>query len=170
MFRFIIFACFGVLVFMKFRSELRQPESHGFYMFFAFEALLVLGYLNLQLSGTFNGPRILSMILLISSGLIAFSGFSGLKKYGRPERENTTQLIQQGIFRWIRHPLYTSLMLLALGLLLNDLSFGAVSAFGVAFVFLFLASRIEERENMKKFGDDYRSYQMKTKGYLPFLI
>ena len=172
MFRLIIFGCFGLLVFLKFRSELRRPESHGFYMFFAFEALLVLGYLNIQLSGTFNGLRILSVILLVCSGLMAFSGFYGLKRYGRPGKdwEDTTRLIQQGIFRWIRHPLYTSLMLLALGLLLNHLSFGAVSAFGVAFVFLFSASRIEEKENMEKFGDDYLSYQRKTKRYLPFLI
>ena len=172
MIRIIICGCVSVLIFLKFRSELNRTESHGFYMFFAFEALLVLGYLNFQLSGTFNGLRILSVILLVSSGLIAFSGFYGLKRYGQPEKnwENTTRLIQAGIFRWIRHPLYTSLMLLALGFLLNHLSFGAASAFGVAFVSLFLASRIEEKENTEKFGDDYRRYQRKTKGYLPFLI
>lgn len=172
MIRLIIFGCLGLLVFLKFRSELRRPKSHGFYMFFAFEALLLLGYLNIQLSGAVNGPRILSVILCLCAGLMAFSGFYGLKRYGRPGKdwEDTTRLIQQGIFRWIRHPLYTSLMLLALGLLLNHLSSGAVLAFGVAFVFLFLASRIEEKENLEKFGDEYRSYQKKTKRYLPFLI
>ena len=172
MIRIIIFACIALLIFLKFRSELRRPSSHGFYMFFAFEALLVLGYLNIHWNGPFNGVRVLSGILLVCSGLMAISGFYGLKRYGQPQKdwEDTTRLIERGIFRWIRHPLYTSLMLLALSLLLNHVSSGAILAFGIAFGCLFLASRIEEKENMEKFGDDYLRYQRKTKRYLPFII
>jgi len=168
----IIFPCIALLIFLKFRTELRRPESHGFYMFFAFEALLVLGYLNIHLNGPFNGIQYLSGVLLLCSGLVAISGFYGLKRYGQPQKdwEDTTRLIERGIFGWIRHPLYTSLMLLALAFLLNHLSSGAILAFGVAFIFLLLASRIEENENMEKFGDDYLRYQGKTKRYLPFLI
>ena len=168
----IVFGIIAMLIFLRFRSELTSPSRHDFYMFFAFEAILALFYFNLRWDETLPLMRILSGILLIASAFIAISGFHGLKRYGRPEGdwEDTTRLIREGIFAYIRHPLYASLMLLSVGMLLNHFSFTAILSTGVALLFLLLASLVEENENLKKFGDDYRCYQKQAKRYLPFLI
>ena len=172
MVKIIIFGIIAILIFIRFKGELRAPSRHGFYMFFAFEAILVLFYFNLRWGEAVAWQRICSGILLIASALIAISGFYALKKYGKPANdwEDTTRLIQEGIFRHIRHPLYTSLMMLSLGILVHHWGIPAVAACAVAMVFLLAASMVEERENLDKFGDDYRKYRKGTKRYLPFLL
>ena len=172
MVKIIIFGIIAVLIFLRFRGELRAPSRHGFYMFFAFEAILVLFYFNFRWEEAVTWQRILPGIFLTLSALIAISGFYGLKRHGNPGKdwEDTTRLIQEGIFRHIRHPLYTSLMLLSLGILLNHWSIAAMATCAVALLFLLAASMAEERENLNKFGDGYRRYRKITKRYLPFLI
>lgn len=172
MIKIIVFGIVALFIFLKFRPALTQPSRHGFYMFFAFESLLVLFYLNIHWDGTFHWTQIFSGILLTASALMAISAFYALKRYGHPNKdwEDTTRLIQRGIFRLIRHPLYASLMLLAVGILLNHGTWVSALACLITLLFLFLASRAEERENLEKFDDPYRTYQQKTKRYLPFLL
>ena len=40
----------------------------------------------------------------------------------------------------------------------------------VATAFLVATARIEERENMNKFGDDYAAYMKTTKRFIPILF
>jgi protein-S-isoprenylcysteine O-methyltransferase Ste14 len=172
MIKIIVFGIIALLIFQKFRPALGQPSGHGFYVFFAFESLLVLSYLNIRWGEGFAGQWIPSAILLVASALMAMSGFRALKKHGNAVKdwEDTTRLIDRGIFRHIRHPLFASLMLLAIGILIKDVTGFAALACFMTLLFLFLASRVEEKENLAKFGDPYRTYQEKTKRYLPFLI
>ena len=121
--KIVIFVIIALLIFLTFRPALRSVTSHGFYVFFAFESLLALLFFNIGfwVVNVLSWYQILSWIFLVSSAFIAISGFYGLKKYGKPddEWENTTLLINRGIFRYIRHPLYSSLILLVLGILLK---------------------------------------------------
>jgi protein-S-isoprenylcysteine O-methyltransferase Ste14 len=170
----ILFVVIALFIFLMFRSELRSLKSHGFYVFFAFESLLVLLFLNLgfwSAGGTLR-CHLISWILLIISALLALSGFYALKRYGKAvgDWENTTHLIRQGIFRYIRHPLYSSLMLLNIGLFLKHVSWVCAVACCFSVVFLVAGSKVEERENIEKFGEDYHSYMGATKHYIPFII
>jgi protein-S-isoprenylcysteine O-methyltransferase Ste14 len=172
MIKTIVFGILALLIFRKFRPALSRPSSHGFYVFFAFESLLVLFYLNM---GPGEGPAghwIPSAILLAAAALTAVSGFWALKRYGMAvdDWEDTTRLIDRGIFRYIRHPLFAGLMLLAMGIFIRRVTGFAALACFMVLLFLFLASRAEEKENLEKFGDDYRTYQHQTKRYIPFLI
>jgi protein-S-isoprenylcysteine O-methyltransferase Ste14 len=170
----ILFVVIALFIFLMFRSELRSLKSHGFYVFFAFEGLLVLLFFNLEFwsAGGILLNYLISWIFLIVSALLAFSGFYGLKKYGKPldDWENTTYLIRRGIFRYIRHPLYSSLMLLSIGIFLKHVSWVSAIACCFSVVFLVAASKVEERENIEKFGENYHSYIGTTKNYIPFII
>ena len=109
---------------------------------------------------------------MAASLLFALSGFYGLKRYGKPvdDWEDTTHLITQGIFHYIRHPLYSSLILLNLGIFLKNVTLLSTIACLIATVFLVTASKVEEKENHAKFGSAYEEYMMKTKHYFPFIF
>lgn len=170
----IVFIGLSTLVFLKFRKELRSFRQHGPYMFVAAEGLLALFVLNggAMLDSPFTVRQLVSWALMILSAVFAVGGFYGLKTHGRAVQnwENTTRLVHEGLFKYIRHPLYGSLMLLSTGVLLKDVSLQASAAWILTLSFLVVASRMEEGENEAKFGAAYASYSLRTKRYLPFVI
>jgi protein-S-isoprenylcysteine O-methyltransferase Ste14 len=101
------------------RGSLKDIKSHGFYRFFAFECILAITLVNVDL--WFNNPftplQLLSWILLFSSIIVVLSGFYALRKYGKPVGgvDRTTELVTTGIYQYIRHPLYASLLLFVWG-------------------------------------------------------
>jgi len=169
-----VFTVLALVVFIKFRGELRSLTTHGFYMFFAFESLLVLLFFNIDLwiHRAFSWHQVLSWILLLISAFIALSGFYCLKKHGKPVEgwEETTELIKKGIFRYIRHPLFSSLILLAIGILLKNVALQSLIACFICISFLVMASIVEEKENLAKFGDAYHTYTHETRRYIPFIF
>jgi protein-S-isoprenylcysteine O-methyltransferase Ste14 len=104
---------------------------------------------------------------------MAILGFHLLIRTGKPEGrfENTTSLIVSGIYRYIRHPLYCSLLLGGTGAWLKD----PFNLFGIGLVLIntmaiYFTSREEEKEMIKKFGNEYKVYMNSTKMFIPFLI
>jgi protein-S-isoprenylcysteine O-methyltransferase Ste14 len=172
--KIVIFLIIALLIFLTFRPALRSVTSHGFYVFFAFESLLALLFFNIGFwaVNVLSWYQILSWIFLVSSAFIAISGFYNLKKYGKPddEWENTTVLINRGIFRYIRHPLYSSLILLVLDILLKRVTLLTIVLCSICILFLITASLMEERENLVKFGDAYTNYKRTTMRYIPFIL
>jgi protein-S-isoprenylcysteine O-methyltransferase Ste14 len=172
--KWFIFAIISTLIVLKFRKGLFAFRRHGPYMFVAAQGLLTLFIFNA--GSMFESPvsprQVFSWTLIALSASLALSGFYGLKRYGRAVQdwENTTRLVQEGVFRYIRHPLYASLMLLAVGTLLKDVSLQSVAACLVTICFLVAASRAEEGENTAKFGKEYERYTCNTKRYLPFIV
>jgi protein-S-isoprenylcysteine O-methyltransferase Ste14 len=103
---------------------------------------------------------------------MAVHGFYLLRVVGRPKGgiEDTSVLVRRGAYRYIRHPLYSSLLLFAWGTFLKDPSLLSIFLAVVASAFLVATARIEEVENIRKFGDDYVTYMRETKMFIPFLI
>jgi protein-S-isoprenylcysteine O-methyltransferase Ste14 len=164
------------------RRALLNTRSHGFYRFFAFEACLILVILNIPF--WFQIPlsplQIISWILLIASILMVVSGTMMLKKLGHqkdressPETyhfENTSVLVREGIFRFIRHPMYSSLIFLAWGAWLKQITPVTTLIALAATVAAFVTARIEEAENLKTFGPDYQSYINDTRMFIPYIF
>ncbi len=100
--------------------------------------------------------------------------FLGLRQLGEPpqlgvrysiDSTSTPQLVTDGLHRFVRHPLYsTSLLVLYLAspMSLNWLAF-AVSCN----VYFFIGSIFEERKLLSEFGDAYRAYQRRVPRLLP---
>jgi protein-S-isoprenylcysteine O-methyltransferase Ste14 len=82
-------------------------------------------------------------------------------------RENH-QLIIQGVYRRVRHPMYLSLLLYALGQALVLPNLVAGPFYFVALVLLFaLRFRPEEGLMLEEFGEAYGSYMARTKRLIP---
>jgi len=84
--------------------------------------------------------------------------------------EKTTQLVTSGIFHYIRHPLYSSLLLLTWGIFFKSLHWLGVILAITSSVFLFMTARADEMECMRYFGSAYAEYMQKTKRFIPFLF
>ncbi|MFL7814020.1 MAG: methyltransferase family protein [Anaerolineales bacterium] len=153
---------------------LARPHPYRFTRFLAFESILSLLFLNAR--GWFTDPfaihQVISWVLLCGSAVLAGHGFWLIKSQGQPagDLEDTTELITSGAYRYIRHPLYASLILLALGAYFKDPS--ALGAFlaSTAGLGAFLTARTEERFNLERFGDPYREYMGRTKRFIPFIF
>lgn len=80
-------------------------------------------------------------------------------------------LVKTGVYRLVRHPMYTSFFLLGLAqlLLLPNWLAGAAGPVGAGMLFAFRVFR-EERMMIECFGDEYRSYMVRTKRIIPWII
>jgi protein-S-isoprenylcysteine O-methyltransferase Ste14 len=170
-----------VLAFVS-RASLREPGSHGFYRFFAWELVLVLVILNAD--GWFGTPltadQIVGGILMNISLLLVVIGYLSLRQFGKQDEtrddapllrfEKTTVLVTHGIYRYIRHPMYSSLIFLCWGLFFSHISWLSGIVALTASVFLVITALAEESENIRYFGAPYRKYMKLTKLFVPFLL
>ena len=173
-FKPIIFAIVSGLIVHVSWDSVRDLQSHGFFRFFAFESLLILTLLNLEhwFSDPFSAIQIVSWLLLLASVILAVHGFHLLRVIGRPagEIESTTTLVMLGAYEYIRHPLYASLLLFGWGAFFKDPSLSGGMLILAACAFLTATARVEEAENLDKFGADYAAYMGTTKMFIPFLF
>ena len=164
------------------RRSLLRPSSHGFARFFAFEAILILVVVNFPF--WFERPlavrQLVSWVLLAGSLIELIGGVRMLRLHGgaRTSRddpalygwESTSRLVTSGVYRYIRHPMYGSLLLLTWGALLKSVGPLTVLLAVVASVALFFTAMAEERENVLVFGQDYARYMERTRRFIPYLF
>jgi protein-S-isoprenylcysteine O-methyltransferase Ste14 len=114
----------------------------------------------------------LSVFFFVSAGLLSWTGARSLGRQWRidaglnPDHE----LVQSGVYRVVRHPIYTSMLCLLLGtgfliaplpmLLLSTLLFMIGTEIRV---------RIEDGLLASRFGDRFRDYQRGVPAYIPLL-
>ncbi len=170
----LLIAAVSLLLLPLSLSSLKDPRSHGFTRFFAFEGIIILVVTNL--TGWFDEPfsfhQIISWILLTVSLLLAVHGFYLLRVVGRPQGdfENTTRLVTVGAYKHIRHPLYASLLAGAWGVFFKELTLFGLCVSTVTSYFLFITAWREEGENLKRFGKEYASYMAGTKMFIPYFF
>lgn len=180
--RFILFLCgTSGLTAISWRP-LHNPRCHGFYRFLVFEIILTLVLLNLPFwfENPFLPRQLLSWGLLLLSIFLVLGGLFLLKKFGGRQRqpiqaenfafENTGQLVSRGIFRYIRHPMYSSLLLLAWGAFFKHVTPLTLAAVLLTTALLVVTAKVEERECLRFFGQEYRHYQRGTKMFIPFIF
>jgi protein-S-isoprenylcysteine O-methyltransferase Ste14 len=152
---------------------LRDRRVHGFYRYLAWECLLALIVINLihWFKDPFSWHQILSWILLVISLFLVIQALILLKRQGQPKGsfENTTRLVQNGAYRLIRHPLYASLLALGWGVFFKQPGWIALILAIVASLFLYLTARVEEGENLTRFGPAYGEYISRTRMFIPYI-
>jgi protein-S-isoprenylcysteine O-methyltransferase len=80
------------------------------------------------------------------------------------------ELIERGPYRYVRHPIYSGMLLMVLG---TSLVRGTVSGFAVFLlcgVGLWFKARQEERLLAGHFLEAYPSYKSRVKAFIPFLL
>ncbi len=83
------------------------------------------------------------------------------------ERRDELQVIREGVFGVVRHPIYLSEIILYLGFLLISVSLAATIVWIFAICFLHYISRHEEKLLIDQFGEEYRQYMQKVPMWVP---
>jgi protein-S-isoprenylcysteine O-methyltransferase Ste14 len=181
-FKPIVFIVASIAIAWISRASLRDFRSHGFYRFLAWEAMLVLVLLNINywFYEPFSAHQIIAWLLLIISLFPVIYGVQLLHQADKSESERsdpslmgfekTTELVTTGIYRYIRHPLYSSLLFLTWGVFFKQPSWLGVCLAAMATLFLSITAKIEEAENIRFFGAAYQSYIKQSKMFIPFLF
>ncbi len=176
---FVIIA--GILVYFS-RASLTNPKSHGFYRFFAWIDIAALIVINSDM--WFANPlainQVISWILLMISIVLVIEGISLLQTIGKPSQsrmdnsllgmEKTTRLVVVGLYKYIRHPLYSSLLFLGWGVFFKSITIFSTILVILATTGLVLTARKEELENTAYFGDEYQEYMKKTRMFIPYIL
>jgi len=84
--------------------------------------------------------------------------------------EKTSKLVTVGLYRYIRHPMYSSLLFLGWGMYFKSPSWLDLVLVLLCTFFLIATARMEESENIKFFGSEYVDYMKRTRMFIPFVL
>jgi protein-S-isoprenylcysteine O-methyltransferase Ste14 len=110
--------------------------------------------------------QVLSLMLLLASAmqtdLLSFAGLRQLL-----EEEKRGSLVTGGLYRSVRHPLYTfSLLILWLS---PSMSLNSLVVYASLTVYILIGIYFEERKLLREFGQDYADYKSSTPMLIPGL-
>ena len=182
MWTLVIFGIISALIILLSWRTLWNFTSHGFYRFFCWECIAWLASANYSywFKNPFQVKQIFSWIFLITSAYLIIAGILMMKKYGKPKKgkrekelyqfESTSIMVTKGIFRHIRHPLYSSLLFLTWGIFLKNATLPLLIVSFTSTFFILITAWYDEKECISFFGLEYREYMKKTKKFIPFLF
>lgn len=181
-YKIILFLIASIGITWVSRSSLRDPRNHGFYRFFAWEGILVLFLLNMDywFADPFSPRQILAWVFLIVSLVLIYLGVRMFRSMGKIDAarsdsslvgiEKTTELVTSGVYRFIRHPFYSSLLFLCWGIFFKNITWAGLALAAMITILLVITVKKEESENLHYFGERYRSYMHETRMFVPYLF
>ncbi|MFX0178013.1 MAG: methyltransferase family protein [Candidatus Hodarchaeota archaeon] len=114
----------------------------------------------------------IGFILYLIGALLVLVARVQLGRFGTAElsTEEDHQLFTQGVYKYIRNPMYSGGLIATIGFCLV---FRCIIILSIMFIYTFLIYRMriieEERILLEKFGKEFEDYKEKTKRLVPFL-
>ena len=177
-----IFVVGTILIVWVSIPSLKNTKTHGFYRFFAWELILILFVINMRywFIDPVGAGQIIAWALLVISLVLVIQAVQHFRKRGRIDRdrddpslvgiEKTTELVTSGVYHYIRHPFYCSLLCLAWGIFFKHITWLSIALVITASFYLYLTAKKEEQENIEYFGEDYLEYMQNTKMFIPYVF
>jgi len=110
---------------------------------------------------------LLMIMALRQYNLSQFVGISDLKKLAGKE---LAVLKISGINRWMRHPLYTAILILLNGFVLIKPNTASLGLAIISLIYILIGIQLEERKLIVEFGEDYVKYRKDVSMLIPFLF
>jgi protein-S-isoprenylcysteine O-methyltransferase Ste14 len=181
--RFILFGILSIPVIIISWRTMFSLKTHGLYRFLSWECILWLFASSYPywFTDAFSLFQVISWICLFAASYLVIAGAILLKKRGKPVKkerdsgtlygfEQTTQLVDTGIYRYIRHPLYSSLLLLTWGIFFKNPTVFLLFISALSTLFLFLTALFDEKECIRVFGNSYKEYMKRSRRFIPYLF
>ena len=175
----------SVLASHAFKAALTRALGQGFmrgYRFFYNVFALITFLPVLYLVGVlpdaplYSVPAPISYALMLGQGLAAIMlvvgvlqtdtlSFVGLRQFF--EEEKPSQLVTRGLYRLVRHPLYTAGLLFLW--LSPQVTVNSFTLYIGATIYILIGAYFEERKLLREFGAAYAEYKSKTPMLIPWL-
>jgi protein-S-isoprenylcysteine O-methyltransferase Ste14 len=183
MIEIIIFLILSIPIIYVSRHVFLNIRSHGFFRFLGWECtawLLANNYIY-WFTDAFSWNQILSWIFLVYSLYLIVAGVLLLMNLGKSDQnrvddslykfEKTTELVDTGLYKFIRHPLYGSLIFLSWGIYLKNItSLLFLAIVVIANILYFITAKFDEKECIQYFGEKYKDYMKRSKMFIPFIF
>lgn len=109
---------------------------------------------------------IIGFLICISARHVLGKNWTNAKDY---RRTNKHQLVTNGIYRYIRHPIYLGLNMMITGAEILAQSY-VLALLPLLYFWTYKQAKREENFLIDNFGDKYKSYQSKTKMIIPNIL
>jgi protein-S-isoprenylcysteine O-methyltransferase Ste14 len=178
----ILFALLSIPLIIISRKPLMNPKSHGFYRFFGWEGMAWIFSCNYRywFADPVSIRQLISWVLLAISIYYVVAGAVLLIGKGKPREhrndeslyqfEKTSELVETGLYKYIRHPLYGSLIFLTWGIFLKNITWTLLAISVLTTIFFYLTARRDEKECVTHFGEKYTMYMKKSAMFVPLLF
>jgi Putative protein-S-isoprenylcysteine methyltransferase len=179
----IIFSVLSIPVIYFSRHVILNIKSHGFYRFAGWECIawLLANNYKYWFVNIFAWNQIISWVVLFYSVYLVIAGVILLKNLGKADQtrvdnslykfEKTTDLVEAGLYKFIRHPLYGSLIFLSWGIYLkNTSSIILLIIVILSSILFYVTAKFDEKECLEYFGEKYKDYMKRTKMFIPFIF
>lgn len=113
-----------------------------------------------------GGPIMMTVIHLISNGLV-IAGFVIMWKGWKLIHGAKGGLVTEGPYAYVRHPRYSGLFLIMIGMLIQWPTIITALMFPVLIFVYYRLSKTEENEMIKIFGNEYKRYLEKAPMFIP---
>lgn len=101
---------------------------------------------------------------LLQTGIWSFLGFEQMLN---PSQDEPVQMVTGGLYRWVRHPLYTAGLVF---IWLTPIMTSNLLALNIGLtIYLALGAIYEERKLVRELGETYIDYQQRTPMIIPFI-
>lgn len=114
---------------------------------------------------------VLGLALMLAGAALAIGGVLrlGSNLTPLPYPRDCSSLVESGAYAIVRHPIYSGLILGALGWALRVHGPLTLLYALALFAFFDVKSRLEERWLAEKFGDQYEAYRRRVRKLIPWL-
>ncbi len=164
----------------KVKSRESLPKRFFLYWLPIIVAILLLG------PGEWFGHTLIRENFVPHTNLVGFMGLSfaivgaGIACWSRNvlgrnwslsvQKKEGHELIQQGMYKLVRHPIYTGILLLFIGNTLIVGDYRGIIAVLIVFVSFWYKLKKEEKLLLETFGVRYTEYINSTKALIPFVL
>ena len=116
-----------------------------------------------------EGYKIFGLKPAVVGTAVSFLGLA-LIAFGWAQIHRAQGLVSTGIYRYMRHPQYTGILLFTFGWLVHWPSIVTLVLWPILIVMYAWLAKQEEKQALEEYGEDYITYAAQTKRFIPFVI
>ncbi|MDA8080929.1 MAG: isoprenylcysteine carboxylmethyltransferase family protein [Actinomycetota bacterium] len=165
-----------VVAFATSRGPVLRSRSLGF------RAIIVIAVILVEHFRVLRGHSFSPSIdpLRVGIGLVLFVMGLGFaiwarvhigRNWGTPmTQRNDPELVTSGPYRFVRHPIYSGILVAGVGTVVALLSWVWITAVVLTGIYFVYSATVEERYMNERFPESYQVYKRSTKMLVPFIF
>jgi protein-S-isoprenylcysteine O-methyltransferase Ste14 len=115
----------------------------------------------------YAGQAMAVVMLVIAVKQTGISTFAGLRQLFTSEDIDPPRLVTGGLYRYMRHPIYTASLLFFW--LTPTMTCNLLALYISLTVYILVGAYFEERKLLREFGEEYRVYKQRTPMLIPWI-